>query len=468
VTTIGYGSIPIRANVERIFAMVVMIGGAVICDAGITAILTSIIHNRDQQSGENNRRIQCTSKFMSTCGLNEDIKNRVLDYYRYDDAELGNIDENEILTDLSSALREEVLGYFCYDALRRSDISHDFSDGAIGSLVKMMKPYLAIPNENLSVINEECDNIFVLKRGHVKCIDSSGTENLLPLGALIGHIATSSTHALVGFPWKVLEINLVNAQGFKTKYTNPYVIFTLGSTSVRSSVKKNNNWQEQILIKTASVDIEKLFVTVRSWKNGQRHDIIGSTEVDISMDGIDDSRKIVIRDTSGKSAGIIFLNLTFRNIRRHEFLDTHERTSVALGFCHLYYIKRYDFDELKRYLDLAQFGGSLSRLRYHLFGQPLHKTDLNNDANDIWQKTHKACNALVKHDAADEQMSTIHYHSTAGNQQFSNLNVEEGNYCPKQWVKGEENSRKYTRSRLHGLKVVPTYDDGDPEVGIGL
>eukprot|EP00957_Ditylum_brightwellii_P193344 14721270-Ditylum_brightwellii.AAC.1 len=37
VTTIGYGSVPVISNAERIFAMFVMAIGAVICDAGITA-----------------------------------------------------------------------------------------------------------------------------------------------------------------------------------------------------------------------------------------------------------------------------------------------------------------------------------------------------------------------------------------------------------------------------------------------
>lgn len=431
--------------------MVVMIGGAVVCDAGITAILTSIIHNRDQQSGENSRRIQCTNKYMLTCGVSEDTQIRLLDYYRYDDTELGNINENEILADLPSALREEVIRHFCYDALRRSELVNDFSDGAIGSLVKMMEPYLAIPNENLSVINEDCDNMFVLKRGQVKCIDSSGYENFLPLGALIGHIATSSAHELVGFPSKVLEINVLNAQGFRTKYINPYIIFTLGSTSVRSSVKKNNNWREQILIKTASIEVKKIFVTVRSWKNGQQHDMIGSSEVQMNMDSTENSFKVVIRDTTGKSAGIISLSLIFRNMRRHEVLDTHERTTVALEYCHLYCLNRCKFEELKRYFELSNSDSNLNRLLYHSTGQPLHKADVNANINDLCEEKHRACNID---------------HSKTDNNQSSNFNAEDGNHSPiTPMLQDYEIPR---RSRLHSLKIVPKCDDGDPEVGVRM
>ena len=55
VTTVGYGSVRIISNGERIFAMIVMCVGAVICDAGITAVLTSIIAANDHQIGTNSR-----------------------------------------------------------------------------------------------------------------------------------------------------------------------------------------------------------------------------------------------------------------------------------------------------------------------------------------------------------------------------------------------------------------------------
>ena len=54
----GYGSVPCNTIAERIFAMMAMIVGAVICDAGITAVLTSLISNKDEQAGTNNRRIR--------------------------------------------------------------------------------------------------------------------------------------------------------------------------------------------------------------------------------------------------------------------------------------------------------------------------------------------------------------------------------------------------------------------------
>lgn len=43
VITVGYGSITIASNAERIVAMLSMTTGAIICNAGIAAVFGSII-----------------------------------------------------------------------------------------------------------------------------------------------------------------------------------------------------------------------------------------------------------------------------------------------------------------------------------------------------------------------------------------------------------------------------------------
>lgn len=49
-TTVGYGCITLATDSERILAMFVTIFGAVLCNAGVAAVLSSIIANNDQQS----------------------------------------------------------------------------------------------------------------------------------------------------------------------------------------------------------------------------------------------------------------------------------------------------------------------------------------------------------------------------------------------------------------------------------
>mmetsp|Transcript_50913 Transcript_50913/g.61288 ORF Transcript_50913/g.61288 Transcript_50913/m.61288 type:complete len:119 (+) Transcript_50913:658-1014(+) len=103
VTTVGYGSVPIISNGERIFAMIVMCVGAVICDAGITAVLTSIIAANDHQAGTNSRRIECSKQYMKSNSIPTTLCKKIISFYNYADTELRNVNEEEIICDSRGA-----------------------------------------------------------------------------------------------------------------------------------------------------------------------------------------------------------------------------------------------------------------------------------------------------------------------------------------------------------------------------
>ncbi len=349
MTTIGYGSIPVVTNWERLFAMFVMAAGAVICDAGITAILTSIISNRDQQAGANSRRIQCSKRFMKTYMIEGDLQERVLNFYNYNDIELTNINETEILSDFSVSLRCEVLHFFCFQPLRSSNLLRGHSDGAVRSLAYMMVPYLAIPGEKLSLENEPCNSIFVLRSGIISAVDSSGYETLMPLGSIIGHAASKALALENGLPSKVLEIELISAQGLKTKLGNTYVIFNVGYYSCRSKVKKTRDWREDILLKLPHNSERRLDVSIKSWQNGKIHSLIGSASMSFD-EKMSNVHSLEIKDLQGRNAGTLNLRLHFRDTTESEALSNDELTTVASGYCHLYSCKAHKLEQLKEYL----------------------------------------------------------------------------------------------------------------------
>eukprot|EP00804_Cyclotella_cryptica_P011561 CCRYP_012077-RB/>CCRYP_012077-RB protein AED:0.48 eAED:0.48 QI:10/-1/0/1/-1/0/1/0/103 len=102
---------------------------------------------------------------METNNIDENLRARILEYYVYADGEMRNINEHAILDDLSFALKCEILHFFCFESLRDSAYFEECSDGAIFSLLKVINPYLAVPDECLSVIGEECRSLFILQKG---------------------------------------------------------------------------------------------------------------------------------------------------------------------------------------------------------------------------------------------------------------------------------------------------------------
>lgn len=366
ITTIGYGSVPVVSIRERIFAMITMAVGAVICDAGLTAVLASIVANKDHQAGKNNRRIQCSKLYMKTNNTEESLQARILDYYAYADGEMRNIDEQEVINDLSSSLKSEVLEHFCFDPLRECAHFVIYADGAIFSLLKTMEPYLAVPGENLSEIGQECHSLYVFQKGSVRIKDSTGSAAHVAEGAVIGHLATLAASMKDGLPTHELRLELLSANFMKSKNGNPYVIVKNERHRCRSLIKSSRNWMETISMKVKvgkgkhrQVNAE---IIVKEWRKRQNHATIGCGEVVVTDSSVGQLVICSIIDEKGKDIGSIQLRASMKLLSESEQVTSHEVTSTALSFSHLYRLDIADDMALRRYLSMSKKGNILDRI----------------------------------------------------------------------------------------------------------
>ena len=74
---------------------------------------------------------RCCTKFMLMSEVNQDLKERVLDFYGYADTDLKNMDEKDIFKNLSATLKNEILGFFCYTPLRNRSFMSDLDNGSV-------------------------------------------------------------------------------------------------------------------------------------------------------------------------------------------------------------------------------------------------------------------------------------------------------------------------------------------------
>jgi len=351
ITTIGYGSVPIISIQERVLAMVAMAVGAVICDAGLTAVLASIVANKDRQAGKNNRRIQCSKLFMTTHGVDENLQTRILEYYSFVDNELKNIAENEIINDLSSSLKNQILSHFCHDPIRDCPYFDEYSDGAIFSLIKMLKPYIAVPGEHLSEIGKECHSLFVYQKGSLRSKDATGMIANVAEGAIIGHLATLASSKKEGLPTHTLQLELISASLTKSKNGNPYVIVENGRSRARSLIKNSRNWLEKIdmKVKVGNGKKHKTEIIVKEWRKRQSHATIGTGDIFVSESSRKDVETCSIFDERGKNAGSIQLRTKLTPLSEADQLSSHELTTTASSFSHLYQLDVSDEQSLSKY-----------------------------------------------------------------------------------------------------------------------
>lgn len=356
VTTIGYGSVPIVTIHERVLAMVAMAVGAVICDAGLTAVLASIVAKKDRQAGTNNRRIQCSKLFMSTNGVEEHLQKRIFEFYAYADNELQNIDENEIIGDLSSSLKCEILSHFCFDSLREIAYFDEYSDGAIFSLIKTLKPYIAVPGEHLSEVGKECHHLYVFRKGSVQSKDATGTTANVAEGAIIGHLATLATSKKEGMPTHKLHIELISAQLSRSRNGNPYVVVKNGRARCRSLIKSSRNWMEKIdmKIRAGNRKEHKTEIIVKEWRGRQNHVTLGCGEIFVSESSSSDAVICSIMDEKGRIIGSIELRAMLSVLSDADQISCHEVTSTALSFSHFYRLDVVDDQTLIDYISKSK------------------------------------------------------------------------------------------------------------------
>jgi len=365
ITTIGYGSVPVISIHERLFSMLAMAVGAVICDAGLTAVLASILQNKDKQAGTNNRRIQCTKLFMATNDVDERLQSKILEYFAYADDEMRNIDETDILNDFSSSLRSEVLSHFSFDSLRDCTYFDDISDGAIFSLIKNLEPYLAVTGEKLSVIGEPCYDLYVFQKGSVRTKDATGAIANVTEGDIIGHLATQAKSHREGLPTHSLEINLISANFSKSKNGNPYVIVKNGRYRCRSLIKSTRNWMETIDMKVKVENADnshKTELIVKEWRKRQNHVVVGYGEIIVTESSLGDVMVCTIHDDRGRNVGTIELRAKLCRLSASDALTSHEMTSTALSFSHLYRLPISADKELRKYLDLSRRSNFVERI----------------------------------------------------------------------------------------------------------
>ena len=294
LSTVGYGSVPCNTIPERLFAMVVMAIGAVICDAGITAVLTSLISNKDHQAGTNHRRIECCKRYMKSAFIDQVFQTRILNFYSYADTDLKNLDESEILGDVSVAVASSILHHFCFSPLRKASFLTGKSDGFISSLAKDLVPYIAVPGEKLSEISKECVKIFVMQRGKATLLDSTKShEENVTSGSVIGHMVTDANFKENGKLMKGVEVNFVDVRNLAKGSGDPYVLLTCGYKSCMSTIKKAKYWDENYTMKLVKSDengqngatAKECEVKLMGWQKNSGHYKFGSFKVRRGMKG---------------------------------------------------------------------------------------------------------------------------------------------------------------------------------------
>jgi len=379
LTTTGYGSVKLYGTNERLLALVAMVAGGVVCDAGITSILTALLDEKDRQSATNKRRTECTKKYLQNSMLDTSMKQQVLNYFNYVDEELHNLNDMAVLSCLSRSLQSEIAGHFCYDCLRASQMFKHYPEGVVRHLIKHMKPYIAIPNERLLCGSTTDRVLYVLIRGRVHSTNITGGTEVLAPGSLISNIENEARSEASGPLARHVSVKICSATGLPQAASigtpDAYVHLDFGVKTFRTSIRKatrHPKWNETFDVRLPD-SVDSFTATITHGSSAE-HVPLGTVRVELtSTSPSGDSGSVAPKDYMiadlggrGNSSGTLKISHIVAELQPWERHEITETTVTADSFAHLYQLDLVACKTVALYLekvDLPEVQLRLPRLR---------------------------------------------------------------------------------------------------------
>lgn len=189
LTTIGYGETTPVTNVQRIFALCVMLCGVAVYGYVIGNV-ASMLAKRDPAKAQYFENLDQLNAFIKYRRLPAETRRRIQDYYTHVWQERLGFDESQFLETLPSGLRREVEMHLKQQVLRRIPIFSSLPAEFVDAVALSLKPDIYVPGEFICRAGEEGDRMYFLITGVLEVIKSDGQViGTLRHGDFFGEIA---------------------------------------------------------------------------------------------------------------------------------------------------------------------------------------------------------------------------------------------------------------------------------------
>jgi len=176
VTTIGYGTVPglnivTYTNLQAMFTMLVMISGAFLSHAGITAVLTNLIKNIDEKAIDDRILREKFDRYMVTRNLSDSHRDRIRQYLEFKRSKQGNLNEVRILDSLADGLKIDVLRHVAMEIQPNLENVELFKSmttpGMVESMILLLKKETVVSNTWILHEDRLPEKFWFIVRGQV-------------------------------------------------------------------------------------------------------------------------------------------------------------------------------------------------------------------------------------------------------------------------------------------------------------
>ncbi|KAL9191234.1 hypothetical protein ACHAXT_000940 [Thalassiosira profunda] len=171
LTTVGYGDISARTPAEQIYAMGMMLVG-VSWYAYIVSSMSSIMSSFDAQNKAVREKMLSVNEFIRTAKLPKDLSKQVRDFFEFKLARSqhaflisSNYDVDELLDELGSGLRADVLLHLDRDLIAKIPFLQNKVPQFVADIISMFQPMVYQENDFICKEGTQADEMFFLTKG---------------------------------------------------------------------------------------------------------------------------------------------------------------------------------------------------------------------------------------------------------------------------------------------------------------
>ena len=191
LTTVGYGDIFARTVSEQAFSMVMMLLG-VSWYAYVVGSISTVLASFDRQNKMVREKLLQVNSFIRETKLPHDLGQRVRQYYEYSLSKRRNglftYDADEILQELSAALRTDVITHVEADLISRIPFFRGKSSLFVANTVQALQPVVVPEGDFIIKEGSAADEMFFLIKGSAAVFYGQKRVNTLTEGSYFGEI----------------------------------------------------------------------------------------------------------------------------------------------------------------------------------------------------------------------------------------------------------------------------------------
>lgn len=188
LATVGYGETTPTTNLQRVFAIGVMLTGVAVYGYVIGNV-AGMLARRDPAKTQYFENIDRLNTFIKHRDLPTGLRARILDYYAYVWRRRLGFDEASFLGTLPPGLRREVEMELKRDLLSRIPLFRGLSEAFLEEVALSLRPDVYVPGEHVFRQGQPGDRMFFVIEGTLKVLRGDDEVGRLSDGNFFGEVA---------------------------------------------------------------------------------------------------------------------------------------------------------------------------------------------------------------------------------------------------------------------------------------